>query len=207
MTHHIKVTRRTTITWNVADLPDPAAWLAGNAFTDRLLLLGHADDGVIWGRLEHGRLTTADAEFPQRGLASLQPTTLQLCRLFGEDGELMLWRADQGWAARCWQDGQGEEATEYFDEDQVLWGTQIEASADRFTLVSDGVSGLIHAIPLNASELIFDAPPVAQKQRPLRLTLRHYLAENQADGTVHISGSRLVRLGVSYAAGMKEAGR
>ena len=205
MRRQLKSTQRATTTLRMADMPDLPAWLVAHAFADQLLLLAHADDGVIWGRLEDGRLMTADAVFPQHGLAVLRPVTLQMCRLFGEAGELMLWRADDGWAARRWLDGQGEEAVEYFDEEQVLWGTQVRAVAERFTLVADGANGLVHAVPLPASVLPFDAPGPAGKQRPLRLTLRHYLAGNPADGTVTISGSRLVRLGANRTADKQEA--
>jgi len=201
----IKSTLRATQTYKIAEIPDPEAWLVAHAFADELLLLAHTDDGVIWGRLNNGCLTTADIEFPDHHFAGLRPSTLQTCRLFGMDGELMLWRTGEGWAARCWRDGRGDTSVEYFDEDQILWGTQIEAATDSFTLVSDGINGLLHAVPLAGIASRFSNPAAADKRRPLRLTLRHYLVEDDADGVVAINGSRLVHLFASGVTGRKEA--
>jgi len=205
MTDPIKTTLRATQTYKIADIPDLESWLVAHAFADELLLLAHADDGVIWGRLNKGRLTTSDIEFPDHHFARLRPSTLQTCRLFGMDGELMLWRTGEGWAARCWRDGRGDTSVEYFDEDQILWGTQVEAATDSFTLVSDGINGLLHAVPLAGIASRFSNPTAADKRRPLRLTLRHYLTENDADGTVAIGGSRLVHLSANGVTGRKEA--
>ena len=110
-------------------------------------------------------------------------------------------------------DGANQPKIDYVDEEQLLWGTQVarvattaEPSPSRrgFTLVSDGIEGLHHAVPCALTDADFDNFGAAQKQRPLRLVIRHYLAVAQqttagpnaplATGCVTISGSRLVRL-------------
>ena len=102
MKRQIKSTLRTTIVYRMAELSDLRAWLIERAFADKLLLLAHSEDGVIWGRLEAGRITTAHDVFPKHRLADLEPGSLHTCRLFGESGELLVWRTRQGWAARLW---------------------------------------------------------------------------------------------------------
>lgn len=146
----------------------------------------------------------------------LIPAQLESCHLFGPDGELFVWRDDNRLHARLYRDrpaavngesGEneengrneaeaGSEACDYFDEPQLLWGTQTEPAGEQggFTLVSDGVQGFRHAVPL--TQIPFDPWDAAQKQRPLRLWVRHYLGRDPQDGTMTIAGSRLLRLDV-----------
>ena len=162
---------------------EPIVWLQREA-KPGMTLLAHADDGVIWGRV-----TASGFEFPPTTLweqAKLAPETLQMARVFDETAEVFLWRTSEtSWQARCLVDGQGEE-TRYFDEPQVLWGTEVEAVADGFARVTEGVQGMRHA------------PPVADlkigdwKRNRLRLGVRHYLDDN--DDWLRIVMSRLTRV-------------
>lgn len=229
MTRTVETTQRTTQT-NLPSLPsldeteaDLRAWLAQQAWPGALWLLAHTLEGVIWGRLMPN--PDAPGAPPQIGLGSdiaafapsvrgrLVPAQLESCHLFGPDGELFVWRDDDGLHARLYRDRPaagngpseeneeikaeaGSEACDYFDEPQLLWGTQAEPAGEQggFTLVSDGVQGLRHAVPL--TQIPFDPWDAAQKQRPLRLWVRHYLGRDPQDGTVTIAGSRLLRLDV-----------
>ncbi|NEP84090.1 MAG: TIGR03984 family CRISPR-associated protein, partial [Okeania sp. SIO3B3] len=87
----------------------------------------------------HGTLQTSADAFPDVS-PQLNPDTLQQVRLFGEDAELMLWRTDSGWQARLLQDQPGDE-TRYYDEPQILWGSQQRKVASGFTLITDGQQG------------------------------------------------------------------
>ena len=56
-------------------------------------LLAHAEDGVIWGKFENDKLKTADIVFPE-DCPKLRLLTLQQCRIFGESGEILLWKVE-----------------------------------------------------------------------------------------------------------------
>ncbi|GIV98040.1 MAG: CRISPR-associated protein [Herpetosiphonaceae bacterium] len=181
---------RTTTSTSVISLPvdtgrDLRGWLAVQAVEHRLTwLLAHADDGVIWGvRRGDGSLALSCDVFPQGALA-LRWDTLQQCRLFGEDGELLLWRGPHGWQARLRLD-RGGEPISVIDEKQLLWGTQARESRDGFTVLVEGAQGIVHAPPLTV-----EAGSLPSR---VRLLVRHYLGEDHA-GVVRIRHSRLVKL-------------
>lgn len=175
---------------------DVAGWLTARAKQhDLVWLLAHADDGVIWGKMEGEKLVTSGQAYPAKCVA-LRAETLWQARLFGEQGELLLWRDDDArWHARLIQDGTTapEGAVlykEHADEKQILWGTRPDADvapAKGFTLVADGAQGLHHAppVPLSREYKIED--------RPLRLQVRHYIAED-SEGFARIAASRLCRV-------------
>lgn len=171
-------------------------------------LLAHCENGVVWGKVETGHLCTAHKVYKDFGQVELKITTLQRCRLFCQSAELMLWRNENEWHQRSYRDdADGGEAVEYFDEAQILWGTQIEApSDDGFTLVSDGIQGLLHAPPLVLSAADFDVKSAAQKQRPLRLLVRHYLTQDE-DGIYRVAGSRLVELTIQREPSLSEGSK
>jgi CRISPR-associated protein (TIGR03984 family) len=164
---------------------DVQAWLQEQVAGSerRFFLLAHAEDGVIWGRVEDGTLITA----PETDFSPpLRMETLQSARLFSEAGEILLWRDGDGvFHARALIDGEGD-PTEYYDEDQILWGSQVEVSEGGFTQMSDGAQGLRHIVPIAVANLGGD-------RRPLRLTVRHYLSEDEF-GFVRVAHSRLVKV-------------
>lgn len=165
---------------------DIKRWLEAQANQYKLkFLLAHAEDGVIWGKFQNGNLITADSVFSE--FAKLRKLTLQQCRIFGENSEVMLWKADDAFQARLIQD---EENTEFILENQILWGTQAEKNSESFTLVSDGSQGLCHAVPL--ADINFDAKQ--KLYRPLRLCVRHYINYDEETGLARIYLSRLVNL-------------
>lgn len=173
---------------------DPVAWLTEQAGAHGLTtLLAHADDGVIWGQLQDGVLVTSDAIFGASVSPPLSWTTLQQARLFGSQAELLVWRMNVQFQARLVQDvssGSGE----YYDEFQMLWGTQHKGSRQGFTLVADGKQGHQHALPLSLTAEVFKGG----QHRPLRLQVRHYLQVTEA-GLLQVALSRLVTLNAGMA--------
>lgn len=165
-------------------------WISNQANIHKLsYLLAHAEDGVIWGHFNQGKLVTSGEAFDK--LPVLRPSTLQQCRIFGEMGEVFLWRTDNGWKSRLCQEINAS-SIDFIEEDQLLWGTkQIGVEKEGFTLVADGSQGLRHAVPLVAI-------PFSEKQnslqRPIHLKVRHYINYDNEDGLAYIFLSRLVNL-------------
>lgn len=175
---------------------DPSAWFQEQpSVGDNAWFLAHADDGVIWGQIQHGQLITSNNVFPQVS-PPLRAVTLQQARLFGQNAEVRVWREGNRFKACRLQDHQDAEA-EAFDETHILWGTQAEARTGGFTLVADGRQGLRHAVPLEVEDAAFNAK---ERHHPLRLSLRHYL-DCDSDGLARITLSRLVALRVSPKGG------
>jgi CRISPR-associated protein (TIGR03984 family) len=166
---------------------DFSGWLQKNAKDKSLIyLLAYAKDGVIWGHFKDGKLVTSGDVFPQ--FAKLRLSTLQQCRVFGKNAEVMLWKIGQNWKARSIEDGHLSK-NDYICEKQILWGTQAEGQPKQdFTLVSDGSQGLKHAVPLTGINF------KGKDSRPLRLQVRHYIDYDKNDGVARIYLSRLVNL-------------
>lgn len=174
-------------------------WLCDHAPVEDGSLLMHTDFGVLWGHYSQKTL-----KFPSEieltsfilTIADLPISAVQQLRLFGQTGEVYVWRQANALKARIWSDTtDGLASQQYFDEAQILWGTQVEKQGqDGFTVVSDGIEGLCHVVPIDAAQIAFDDFAAPQKQRPLRLMVRNYLTQNIEDGSYHVSGSRLVKL-------------
>lgn len=171
---------------------DPVAWLTQQADSTTSYLLAHADDGVIWGKVENGALTTSHDAARNTDHKDISPplreVTLQTARLFNENREIMLWRDTEtgAWRARmiyAANDDQAATFVEAIDERQLLWGNQAEAISDTFTLLSDSGQGLRHIVPVG----------IPADALPLRLRVRHLILEDET-GFAHIAASRLVTL-------------
>ncbi len=170
---------------------DPATWLVEQAGDAECTLLAHADDGVIWGKVQGGVLTTSHDAANGTAAASVSPplreVTLQMARLFNDNGEIFIWRdADSlTWHGRMiYTPAEGEEAhfTEAIDEGYLLWGNRAEMLGESgFTLLSDAGQGLRHIVPLQV-----DASAL-----PLRLRVRHLIALDDT-GFARITATRLV---------------
>lgn len=168
-------------------------WLEQQAATHGLRwLLAHADDGVVWGRVDKdaanktAQLKTSDSVAPDVS-PHLRLRTLQAARLFSSEAELLLWRdGDNHFQARLISDVATPDEgdwTEAFDERQMLWGTHGESKAEGFTLLRDGAQGLRHAVPVAV------ALNAKGDSTPPRLVVRHYLNRK---GFARVVASRLV---------------
>ena len=180
---------------------EPVAWLKGKA-TDGMVLLAHADDGVIWGRVRNGEFDTPQIDRPDFKQVTLRPITLQMARLFDETTEIFLWRVDEGsWRARQVTDAMGGEGNDprfrqRFDEYQVLWGTGIIDFDGEFSLANDGEEEFHHAPPVGIDIGSFAPEHEIQirrrGKRNLRLKVRHYLESDGETGWLRVAQSRLV---------------
>jgi CRISPR-associated protein (TIGR03984 family) len=180
-----EISKLTSHTVNAEPFPealDPVAWLHEQAAqaAQGTLLLAHADDGVIWGKVVDGTLLTMPQNTP------LRAETLQQARLFNAQGECYVWRDGDGkFYARIITDSEGA-PIECFDEPQILWGDRAELVDHGFTMMSDGAQGLVHYVPIQVTK-------ARAGKRPLRLTVRHYLKQDD-NGFVRVAYSRLVKL-------------
>jgi CRISPR-associated protein (TIGR03984 family) len=171
---------------------DPRGWLANRMHQDMPWLLAHADDGVIWGKLqEDGTLLLSSdvfddpIEYPSVAVL-LRAVTLQQVRAFGPAGELLIWRTDDGFAGRLLNDDQIElEALP--DEEHLLWHLGNPVRVDQrtgFALLQEGQQGQRHAPPV-----------IPQGRRRPALTVRHYVDYDDED-QAYIALSRLLGLEV-----------
>lgn len=179
------------------------AWLQTQAKTYNCQwLLAHSLDCVIWGKFEqHELLLGGDA-------AKLNFETLQQCRIFGLEAEVLLWHNGSSWQAVAITDPTDPE--HYINEWQMLWGTKIPDPAEQefapppgFTTLTDGIQGMQHTLPLlfEPQERYFGPIVVKSHEtiqqpnhRPARLLVRHILAFDPNTGAAYIRASRLVEL-------------
>lgn len=171
---------------------DPKTWLTQRAAThDLQWLLVHADDGVIWGTVENGALQLSHEHFSTVS-PLLRSETIQQARLFGDNGELFVWRSGDHFQARLVVEEEGGEPTTVFDERHLLWGTHVERQKGAFTLLKQGAEGVRHAPPLtvraNAKGEILEQP---------YLRIRHVIDYEEETGQAHIAWSRLASLELS----------
>ena len=178
----------------IQDLPSNAnlnSWIEAQASQYGLrYLLAHADDGVVWGRFEDGKLVTADqVDNPKfKQLPMLRLSSLQQCRIFSELGEVLLWKSGSHLHARIIAD-----SSEYslkanpIQENQLLWGTHGFQSGG-FTLLRDGSQGLKHAVPITEGIRLNDNGKLVKQ---VCLVVNHYI-EYDDDGLARIGISRLI---------------
>lgn len=190
------------------------AWLVAQAKAYQMAtpcyLLAHANDGVIWGRLDEGGnlLTSYDAlentqvsgkwdisrvVMAQETLPPLRSETLQQARLFNKDAELYVWRDGDGktWHGRLIANVSEDETaawSESFDEPQLLWGTHGTHLVNDFTLLEDRAQGFYHAVPV---KLALDSNKNGELKKSQQLLVRHYLTR---EGVTQVIASRLVAL-------------
>lgn len=173
-------------------------WLEQEAKAHSLsYLLAYTLDGVIWGKLREGVLQLGQSAYTPPFADDL----LQEARLFGDAGEIYIWRSGNAWHGRFIRAAQADEKamyTESIDERQMLWGDQIETRSNGFSVMSDGIQGLQHAFPCDVPDPTADQAmpnnPKQYKERPLRLVVRHYLAQ---EAIARIVTSRLVTLTIN----------
>src|SRR5690606_24322552 len=145
-------------------------------------LLAHLYSGVVWGRRE------ADSWKLSSGLVASSPpldaSALLQLRVFGDRGEIFVWRSGGQLYAREIVE-EGEELRDCLDEAHVVWGSKGQSLGNGFTRLEDGEEGLVHAVPLPLGA--FDA----RSFRPVRLHVRHYLVRDDETGLARIGSSRL----------------
>lgn len=175
---------------NFKDDDELRSWLecqAPSVSAQTPYLLAHAEDGIIWGRFDSEQLTTAENIFrkPKYNLPELRLLTLQQCRIFGVNGEILLWRMSE--TKFKWR-FIGNPNEDKIPESQILWGTNGIKEGD-FTLLWDGSQGFKHAVPFADIELKGD-----RLVKPVRLLVHHYIKYEEETGLARIYRSRLVHL-------------
>jgi len=172
----------------IVDQGTLTSWLEEQARNWKLnYLLAHAEDGVIWGRFDNYRLTTAEKVFhqPEFNFPTLRILTLQQCRVFGQNGEVLLWRTGETWRSRLVQDNP---EVYKIPERQILWGTHGEKRGN-FSLLWDGSQGLKHVVPF--TDIALD-----ERNRLInrvRLMVHHFIDYDDS-GVARIHLSRIVDL-------------
>ncbi|MCA9940675.1 MAG: TIGR03984 family CRISPR-associated protein [Anaerolineales bacterium] len=159
-------------------------------------LLAHTEGGIVWGKRDDNRWHFSS------GIVSNSPSLtvdrlLQL-RLFGETGEIYLWREADGLHGRQLMEEAGSPEQDCLEEEQILWGTKGKAEKG-FTILHDGEQGMSHAVPLECPGEAFILEPAkggqpAKYRRPVRLKVRHYIEKDPDTGIARLTLSRLVDL-------------
>jgi len=112
----------------------------------------HADDGVIWAKVTGNQLVYPPAT---DWTPLLRSTTIQQCRIFGDKGELFLWREAEGqWRGRIVIEEQGDGC--FFEEQQVLYGSCVHDSQPApagFTPIFEPTTGIRQIVPLQFAAL------------------------------------------------------
>ena len=160
---------------------------------DTRWLLAHCDDGVVWGKCDEGTWQLSSKPFPDVS-PELSVENLQQLRLFGKEVEVLIWRAENGFQGRVLVDAEVPE-TEKAElwpkqENQILIGDRLlKGPTDGFSLVGEA-GGARHAVPVHCKGEDFK-----RRERPywpLRLTVKHYLTQDEDTGMVRIAASRLI---------------
>lgn len=178
------------------------SWLLGeenaaatDGATGLVWALAHCDDGVTWGRYDAGAKAWRFGNHVAPEVSPpIRSETLQELRLFGEDGEVLIWRTDAGLQGRVLREAdpatdRSDEANPLrpSDESRVLRGALVVAECDHgFTHIGDG-AGAEQVLPLAATKEQLRAAQV-------RLDVRHYYEVDAKTGAVRIAATRLVRL-------------
>ncbi len=153
------------------------AWLTEKSTQNNLpYLLAHLDDGVVWGILDKNQLKLSGDEFPEIKV-ELRQETLQDAKLFGPEGELFIWKRENGFAWRLILDC--TKTQDFYEEIHRLWG-KAEKSYRGFTLMREGAQGMLHSPPIDV-----------ETNKKIGLKIRHYI-DYDSDAQAYISHSRLV---------------
>jgi len=145
-------------------------------------LLVFSMDGINWGLVQSKKILLSSQDHPECS-PSLRLGTLQSLRLFGENGELLLWREGENFRTRLLLEGEGQE-TLYRDYPMLLWGSEMGAGDhnETFQILREGAQGFLHAPPLVSAGV---------HNLPAALTARDYLDTDKHNGQVYIRWNRL----------------
>jgi len=139
--------------WNLESTPialgqDLERAIASVWGDDQAVILGHAYDGVIWGRLDGGRLTTSNVAAGEG--AALDSNTLLDLRVFGGASgprELRIFRNGAGLVAVLLREEEGLGFVAVLDEEYELLGAERRVPARGGFIVLEGPAGQRHAPP------------------------------------------------------------
>lgn len=160
-------------------------------------VLTHCHDGVTWGRYDITQKSwlLGNAIAPDISPPILRKSILEL-RIFGEVGEILIWRTDTGLQGRVLRESASAPQSNDsayplrpVDESRILLGTHVlKQYVEGFTHVSDGTAKE-QVLPLIVTDnhLRFGNA---------RLVIRNYYEADNMTGVVRIAATRLVKLTV-----------
>ncbi|SHF33579.1 CRISPR-associated protein, TIGR03984 family [Desulfacinum infernum DSM 9756] len=152
-------------------------------------LLAHCRDGVTWGRRDGAGWRLSSRPFPDLCPAVL-PTNLLELRLFGKQGEILIWRIEEGFRGRRLVDAPNPDETSPARPDEevrILLGDRlVEGPRDGFSRVATA-AGTQQAVALECTDTDFKGG-----RWPLRLRVRHYFDQDPETGAVRVTATRLV---------------
>ncbi len=144
----------------------------------------HADDGVLWTKVEGNQLALPSEDGETKWTPKLRTATIQQCRVFGEDGELFIWREAEGqWRGRIVKHEAG--AGHYLEEQHILYGSRLHDSqiaSSGFSPIFEPTTGIRQIVPISATGLTDD--------KRITLTVVNYLDRDE-DHQARIFCSRL----------------
>lgn len=147
-------------------------------------VLGHAMDGLLWGKIAAGRMVLANDADPTWG-APLKRANLLDLRVFNRTKEMRIWPADGMLQCCLVYESQGEAPSLAYDEHQIFIAGKrrafLEANGVKFSLI-EGPSGQCHAIPVDWNG----------ERQIQRLWVRHYVFPRNDNGMLAVTESRLL---------------
>lgn len=149
-------------------------------------LLGHAMNGLVWGRIEAGKVILANDADASWG-AKLKRMTLLDLRVFNIDAELRIWRMDRRLHGCMVSESTQNGRCLTYEEDQILIAGNRKGCQTvnglSFSLI-EGPAGQHQAIPVN-----WDG-----RGQTYRLWVRHYIPLQSENGMLRVTDTRLLQV-------------
>lgn len=165
-------------------------------------LLAHCFDGVTWGIWDENAFQwkTANRVFPEIS-PEIRDDNLIEMRIFGKEGEILIWKADGKLCGRLLKDNADEVNgnKKYLlplEETWLLLGNRLlEGAREGFSRVGSP-TGAEQVVPfcLTKDDFIDGTRVVKDDQWPLYLLVKHYLQQDLETGVVRIAATRLVEI-------------
>jgi CRISPR-associated protein (TIGR03984 family) len=154
--------------------------------------LTYSVDGVTWGRCDktdHGEVWRLGSDVVPEVSPSLRLDAIEEIRMFGDEAEVLMWRASNGLVGRVLRDLESvclEDPLRSSEESRILRGDSVRRECENdFTYICDS-TGAEQVIPLCVTE-------DKLRNRKARLVVRNYF-EKQTTGAVRVVATRLVKL-------------
>jgi CRISPR-associated protein (TIGR03984 family) len=162
---------------------------------DLVWALAHCDDGVTWGWFDKREsIWRLGSHAAPEVSPPIREQTLQELRLFGETGEVLIWRTEEGLHGRVLCDlalptdrVDKADPLRPSDEARILRGDSVRGG---------GEHGFTRVVDRTGAEQVVPAKVLSEqlRKRRVRLHVRHYWEQDPESGAVRIAVTRLVKL-------------